>query len=279
MMTMRVVLAGLLVAGLGVLPGAAAGGSPQLPVPTPIESAPVDSKPLEIVKTDFTPQELSQELSRTRSKAEAPGQMLFVSRCALCHDPLGQPGGRALGPWLDAALVSMKGEEAVRSSILNGSANMPGFQHQFDSAQVDQIVAYLKTVPADVPPQVPAADKINAAAWEKTSKPDTHLAGITRTASGDPLHGVAVSARRVDSNFTTTVYSDEDGEYVFPVLHEGKYRVWAQATGYGTTRVDAALDEKTHQEFTLHPIDDVEPQLRGPEWLAALPERPSKIAG
>ena len=32
------------------------------------------------------------------------------------------------------------------------------------------------------------------------------------------------------------------------------------------------LDAEADQAFTLHPIDDVTPQLRGPEWLAALPD-------
>ena len=244
----------------------------QLPVPTPIESAPVDPEPLEIVKTDFNPQELAGDLDQARSRVESPGQQLFVSRCALCHDPLGQPGGRALGPWLDAALVSTRGETAVRASILNGSANMPGFQHQFDAAQVDRIIAYMKTIPSDVPAQVPTADKTNPAAWGRTAEPTMLLAGTTRTASGEPLHGVAISARGVESNFTTTVYSDEQGEYFFPALHEGRYRVWAQATGYRTERVEALPDTRAGQAFTLRSIGDVTPQLRGPEWLAALPE-------
>ena len=93
-------------------------------------------------------------------------------------------------------------------------------------------------------------------------------------ASGAPLNGVAVSARAVGRTFTTTVYSDEKGEYFFPELERGQYRVWAQATGYETARAGATLDAagRTRQAFTLNPIDDPTPQLRGPEWLAALPE-------
>ena len=100
------------------------------------------------------------------------------------------------------------------------------------------------------------------------------LAGTIRMASGAPVNGVAVSARAVDSTFTTTVYSDEKGEYFFPALDRGTYRVWAQATGYETARAEAMLDAEkpTRQAFRLNPIDDPTPQLRGPEWLAALPE-------
>ena len=197
-----------------------------------------------------------------------------MSRCALCHDPVGQPGRRALGPWLDAELVTRKGEAAVRTHILNGSAAMPGFQHQFETSDIDQIIAYLKTVPPDAGPTAPAATTTSAAARRPPSGPGLLLAGTTRLAGGEPLGGVTVSARAVESSFTTTVYTDEKGEYVFPALQWGTYRVWAQATGYATARADARLEGEgpTRQAFTLEAIDDPTPQLRGPEWLAALPE-------
>ena len=119
----------ILVAGVAALSTVV---TAQLPVPVPVKSKPVDPEPVEIIRTDFDPRELAEELERMRSKPEAPGQQLFVSRCAICHDPIGQPGsGETLGPWLDAELVSSKGEEAVRAAILNGTANMPGFRHQF----------------------------------------------------------------------------------------------------------------------------------------------------
>jgi len=136
----------------------------QLPVSAPVESAPVELEPLDIVKTDFDPRELAQDRERTRSKPETPGRKLFISRCALCHDPVGQPGRRTLGPWLDAALVTRRGEAAVRTYILNGSATMPGFQHQFDATDIDQIIAYLKTIPPDASPNVPAAETTSPAA-------------------------------------------------------------------------------------------------------------------
>src|SRR5437762_3192511 len=100
------------------------------------------------------------------------------------------------------------------------------------------------------------------------------LAGSTRMASGAALEGVAVSARAVDKTVTTTVYSDEKGEFLFPPLAGGKYRVWAQATGYETARSEAVLDDArpARSAFVLNPTQDSTLQMRGPEWLAALPE-------
>ena len=118
-------------------------------------SAPVKPEPVTVIKTEYDPLELARNRERAESQSETPGKRLFISRCAQCHDPLGQTAipGPTLGPWLDAALVKARGEAAVRTYIRNGSASMPGFQYQFDDAKVDQTIAYLKTIPADARPK------------------------------------------------------------------------------------------------------------------------------
>src|ERR1700687_1097268 len=107
---------------------------------------------------------------------------------------------------------------------------------------------------------------LGLSAGGQTSGSGTPLSGTTRMASGTPLEGVAVSARAVTSTFTTTVYTDEKGEYFFPPLESGKHGVWAQATGYATARAEAMLEpaRSTRSAFTLNPIQDSTLQLRGP---------------
>jgi len=99
------------------------------------------------------------------------------------------------------------------------------------------------------------------------------LIGRTAAATdGTPLDGVAVSARAAGSTITTTVFSDESGQYLFPRLPEGRYRVWAQAVGYKTATADVAIDGPLRSvDLSLEPLDDVAPQLSGSEWLASLP--------
>src|SRR5438874_28090 len=60
------------------------------------------------------------------------------------------------------------------------------------------------------------------------------LIGTIRDADGKLLNGVPVSARASDQTFTTSVYTDDKGEYVFPTLPGGDYKVWAQAVGFST---------------------------------------------
>lgn len=99
------------------------------------------------------------------------------------------------------------------------------------------------------------------------------LTGAVRTGSGQPLDGVTVSARAAGTTFTTTVFTDEDGRFVFPALKEGRYSVWAQAVGFELSRadVDLALNGSTIQNFALGAIDDFTLQLSGSQWMAALP--------
>lgn len=101
------------------------------------------------------------------------------------------------------------------------------------------------------------------------------LAGAVSSPEGKPLDGIAVSARAADKTFTTTVFTDERGEYFFPTLDSGTYRVWAQAVGFATARADVTLDatRTTRQGLTLTPIGDFTEQLSGAEWLDALPAR------
>ena len=101
------------------------------------------------------------------------------------------------------------------------------------------------------------------------------LLGTVRGPQGEPLGGVAVYAKGVDRTITTTVFTDARGEYVFPALEPGPYRLWAQAVGFEASRAAATLRaaERTVQAFALQAIADVAPQLSEAEWMAALPVR------
>ena len=85
------------------------------------------------------------------------------------------------------------------------------------------------------------------------------------------MGGVTVSAKAAGSSITTTVYTDEAGNYYFPPLPSGSYRVWAQALTYATAKGSVELTGAGHQDFVLDPMKDWVRQLPGDELLAALP--------
>jgi len=100
------------------------------------------------------------------------------------------------------------------------------------------------------------------------------LSGTVKSGDGKPLEGVGVSARGVSETFTTTVYTDGSGRYLFPLLSSGQYKVWAQAVGFETARADAGLSDgaKKQVDLTLASLADFHKQLSGTEWAASLPE-------
>jgi mono/diheme cytochrome c family protein len=78
------------------------------------------------------------------------GEGLFLQRCSLCHLPrklkFGSPpviGPSLSGQFKDAAPDQLK---ILRSFILKGGPDMPGFQYGLDPKEVDDLIEYLKTV-------------------------------------------------------------------------------------------------------------------------------------
>src|ERR1700741_759842 len=63
--------------------------------------------------------------------------------------------------------------------------------------------------------------------------------GTVKSPDGKPLEGVTVSVRGEGKTFVTTVFTNQQGVYVFPPLEKGlKYSLWAQAQGFQRARVD-----------------------------------------
>ena len=101
---------------------------------------------------------------------------------------------------------------------------------------------------------------------------DAILSGSIAAASGEKMGGVTVSAKAEGATITTSVYTDDSGNYYFPPLPAGKYRVWAQALTYGTADAQVDLAANKAQDFTLSPLKDYVRQLPGDLIMAALPE-------
>ena len=97
------------------------------------------------------------------------------------------------------------------------------------------------------------------------------LAGTVKSASGERMAGVTVSAKAEGQTITTSVFTDEKGNYYFPPMASGKYRLWAQADTYDRAQSEVDLGNAQHQDFTLQPLKDFFRQLTGDQILASLP--------
>jgi streptogramin lyase/mono/diheme cytochrome c family protein len=104
---------------------------------------------------------------------------------------------------------------------------------------------------------------------------DQLLTGVISSPSGEKLGGVTVSAKQDGTTITTSVYTDESGNYYFPPLAAGKYSIWAQALGFETTKSSVDLSATKHQNLALVPMTDAERRIRqlpGELLVTALPE-------
>ena len=79
------------------------------------------------------------------TEAQLNGRRIVAQRCANCH--AGNP--RQPGPPLGKQIVESRGEAFIRDKVKKGSTLMPGFEYTLQPAQIDDIIAFLKTY---VPP-------------------------------------------------------------------------------------------------------------------------------
>jgi len=86
------------------------------------------------------------------SEEARTGRILWTQKCAYCHDGVGSPTYRTMGPWLGAEIVKNLGDESVRSFIKNGDVRMPAFRYNLSDQQIESLIAFLKTVPSDQRP-------------------------------------------------------------------------------------------------------------------------------
>ena len=77
------------------------------------------------------------------------GRQVFAQSCGICHL---QPslGVKTFGPLLDKA-TAVGNDEVMRAFIANGTDRMPAFKYYLKPAEIDAIIAYVRTVPVPAP--------------------------------------------------------------------------------------------------------------------------------
>jgi hypothetical protein len=81
---------------------------------------------------------------------------------------------------------------------------------------------------------------------------DSLVIGTITSVAGEKVSGATVSAKCEGSTITTSVFTDETGNYYFPPLPNGKYQIWAQALTYQTANAKSELKEKsTRYDFVM----------------------------
>jgi streptogramin lyase/mono/diheme cytochrome c family protein len=213
------------------------------------------------------------------SNIQQAGMRLFQRRCQICHT---FPTLTAKHPFASVLYKdTLEGKEASAREVISMGrpGRMPGFQYGLERSEIDSIMEYLRTL--QVRPKPSATDSQEVRSTNLSSVPGSVdgasatylLSGSIKSAAGQRMGGVMVSAKAEQQNVTTTIFTDEHGDYYFPLLAAAKYRIWAQADAYETAKgeIDLRTTAQPH-EFVLKPMKDFVRQLTGDQLLAALPE-------
>jgi mono/diheme cytochrome c family protein len=103
----------------------------------------------------FAPIAASAQPAGSNDQQQKLGMRLFNQSCRVCHAKP-QLISPQYAPILSMNTLGGKAD-VMREFIGNGTARMPGFKYHFKPAEIDAIVAYIKTIPA--PSAAPAPTK------------------------------------------------------------------------------------------------------------------------
>ena len=95
---------------------------------------------------------LAQQAGENLTDAQKHGRQVFAQSCGICHLPP-ESGAKTFGPPLNKA-AGGGDDDIMREYILNGTPRMPSFKAYLKPADIDAIIAYVRTVPV---PAAPAA--------------------------------------------------------------------------------------------------------------------------
>jgi virginiamycin B lyase len=226
-------------------------------------------------------------------RGSARGENIYFYKCFVCHNHYAKGGPALAGLFHHTSLTngSPVDDETVTTVIKNGASAMPGFAHSLGEADIDDLLSYLKSPVCCYEADSPPANPQYLAASHKWPVPSTlhgGVHGVVRSAGGAPLEGIKVQLI-APSGVRTTVSTDGEGKYEFPVLQAGGYvlRI-ATPLSYEPYQRDGVRVEKSSQiddivlarvpqaapgalPGALPPTEAIASQLSGAELLWNLP--------
>ena len=98
-------------------------------------------------------QSSSSTSASSLTEPQRRGESMFMQNCSFCHLPLKEntkstTGGTTIGTLLNGLFRSATPdrEKIFREFILQGTDKMPGFRYMLEPKELDDLMAYLKTL-------------------------------------------------------------------------------------------------------------------------------------
>jgi mono/diheme cytochrome c family protein len=98
------------------------------------------------------PASAQQQAGPVLNTQQQHGRQLLAQSCGVCHLPPAL-NAKTYGPPLNRAAANGD-DDIMREYILNGTPRMPAFKYYLKEADINDIIAYVRTVP--VPGAAPA---------------------------------------------------------------------------------------------------------------------------
>jgi mono/diheme cytochrome c family protein len=81
---------------------------------------------------------------------QAHGRQILTQNCNVCHLPQ-SPGSATYGPRLSKS--STNGDDALMKQVIQtGLVKMPGWRYALKDSDIDDVIAYVRTLPEPPPP-------------------------------------------------------------------------------------------------------------------------------
>jgi streptogramin lyase/6-phosphogluconolactonase (cycloisomerase 2 family)/mono/diheme cytochrome c family protein len=160
-------------------------------------------------------------------RGPARGETIYFYKCFVCHNHYAR-GGPLLSNLFHHARLAGGGavnDQTVTALIRAGTATMPGFGHDMKSADIEDLVSYLRSADCCYEAENPPANPQYLAAAHKWPVPSALRGGahgLVRDAKGRALPGVGVQLI-APNGVRTTVFTEENGKYEFPAMRTGDY--------------------------------------------------------
>ena len=88
--------------------------------------------------------------AQTLTPQQAHGRQILTQNCNICHLPQ-NPGSATYGPRLSKS--SVNGDDKLMKEVIqNGLVKMPGWKYTLKDNDINDIIAYVRTLPEPPPP-------------------------------------------------------------------------------------------------------------------------------
>ena len=88
--------------------------------------------------------------AQTLTPQQAHGRQILTQNCNICHLPQ-NPGSATYGPRLSK--TSVNGDDKLMKEVIqNGLVKMPGWKYTLKDNDINDIIAYVRTLPEPPPP-------------------------------------------------------------------------------------------------------------------------------